>query len=1102
MDLQSCQSGSRLGGIGRYSIELAKAMAKRGEEHDFFVVLNSILSTSIPEVRSAFSNLIPQDRIKVFDTPPGIAELTNSKAKVRAAELIREKYISTLNPDVLHITSLFEGLQEDVITSVDCIFPGKRTAVTLYDLIPLIQRDRYLANRDALTHYLGKVDYLKKSGLLLAISDFSKKEAIDVLGIEESAIVNISSAADKRFEPLKIKKEIADQILKKYGISKKFLMYTGSFDQRKNHANLIKAFGKISYKIRKEYQLVIVGNGWDSLYADLNHVAKIAGLEEGEVVFAGHVHDSDLLPLYNLCYLFVFPSLAEGFGLPVLEAMSCGIPTICSNCTSLPEVIGWADAMFDPKDTDSIAKKMHQALTDANFRRALSERGLIQAKKFSWDESARKTIQAFEESILGNFKGVHRRSGILEASDNSLIINKIADLAEISILPDEAILEMAQTIASNQYQSESTIAISEDQDIKTKTGWVTTWNTKCGIASYSKYLIDKFPGKTIIFAQDSSDLVHDDKENVLRCWKSGYPDKLDRLKKAILKSEVESLIIQFNYSFFDFPAISLLLQEIAAQGIKIFITFHSTFDPSVTKKLSNLKDALLVCEGLIVHSMNDVRRLRNLGFSNSISFLPQGIVSVTPAEPLDFNSDGKRVLATYGFALPSKGLIEVLDAFSRLIKKDGPIYHLLMINAEYPDPASKIVINELKKFISENHIDSAVTLITDYLADETCIGYLKKADLVIYAYQETGESSSAAVRMGIAAQKPILVSPSNIFKDVESAVLVMDGSNAQSVETSIRKFFSDSDDSNSAILASAKSSKLWVSAHSYESLSRHLFWLMTKPKLMRLNYVIPRSFIMTQTSDKLTFTGESNELKSSIGERIGNVIKTSGRAGHLLFGPYLSVAPGVYTVEIFGEFNAEKTKSASIDIAIKGGSLILASGEITGTDSEHVLSILSFTIPEGGCTDLEVRIIVDKTTEILLSRMDIFPALRELPILYFGSDNSFGTQAGRRVGRSLQTTKRAGFLLFGPYLTLEAGAYEVKIFGSTENNNSLEATIDAAISSGNIILAQSDLHSPNANLELVTLQFSLENSCTDLEIRIKVTENSSFKISTILFAKK
>jgi glycosyltransferase involved in cell wall biosynthesis len=954
-------------------MELAKAMARQSGQHELWLALSALLPDSIAEIRYEFSDLVPQDRIRVFDAPPSIAELTNNKVKVRAAELIREEFLNSLKPDVIHVSSLFEGLQEDVITSVGKLYSGSNTAVTLYDLIPLVQRDRYLANKDALNHYLGKIDNLKEAGLLLSISEFSRNEAIDVLDITPDHIVNISSAADEKFRPLVIPKSREIQLLKKYGIHRKFLMYTGSFDQRKNQAKLIEAYGLLPGKVRKNYQLVIVGNGWNAIYEDLRVVARRSGLSDDELVFAGHVSDEDLLPLYNLCHLFVFPSLAEGFGLPILEAMSCGTPAIGSNCTSIPEVIGWSEALFDPRNVESIARKMNDALTDAGFYQRLRKHGLEQSKKFSWDESARLAINAFES----RYERVSKSFAINTRNTNDQSVNMVDSLAKlegISALPDGALLEMAQSIASNQYQCETILATALGRTGKLKVGWVTTWNTRCGIAAYSDFLVEHFPAEIAIFASETSETVKPDEANVVRCWQAGKIDDLQLLFNEIKRSNVEVIIVQFNYSFFDFASFSSFLQLIKLNGIRVFVTFHSTYDPSDSKRLVNLKDSLSICDGLIAHSMNDVNTLKKLGLTHNIQFLPQGIIEKKPSRAVkDLQFKEKHVIATYGFALPSKGLKETIEAFSKLLQKHGPDFHLLMVNAEYPDPISATFLGEIRARLKELSIEDHVTLITEYLSDELSLGYLQHADLVVYSYQKTGESSSAAVRMGIAAKRPVAVTPVSIFNDVQSSVFFFSGGNVDDIANGMYDILKLNLLNDPDAIQIKESARLWIAAHGYASVSRQLYWLIIETKSISINYYLPPSFTLSQASDKLGFIGTDSSLKTSVGKSVGECIQTTGKEGCLLFGPFLSVAPGDYRVVIYGSVGESGIGSAIADVAIQSGACILAKDSISTLNEQDVLAVLCFTIPEGGCTDLEVRVWVGDDTDMQISKIEIAP---------------------------------------------------------------------------------------------------------------------------------
>jgi glycosyltransferase involved in cell wall biosynthesis len=981
IDFQSCQSGSRLGGIGRYSIELAKAMARANSKHELWLVLSNLLPTAEAEVRYEFANLIPQDKIRVFDAPSGIAGLTGNKTKVRAAELIREDFLSRLKPDIVHITSLIEGLSEDVITSVGQVFPGSRTAVTLYDLIPFVQRDRYLTTSDILHHYLGKIENLKKAGLLLSISEFSRREAIDVLGIHPDKIINISSAAEKRFRLMNVSPEVAAELRQRYGVRKNFLMYTGSFDQRKNHVNLIKAFGLLPSSVRKDHQLLIVGNGWDGIYQQLREVGRKSGLGEGELLFAGHVSDADLLPLYNLCDLFVFPSLAEGFGLPVLEAMSCGTPAICSNCTSLPEVIGWKEAQFDPHKPESIAKTMHRALSDNDFKAALRARGLEQSKKFSWDASARKAIEGFERledrlrkriAVSMDNAGV-KTAGLSVATISAPnLVEELAKLEGITTLPDGALQEMASCIGLNIHQAETMAAIAAGECSNLRVGWVTTWNTRCGIASYSQFLIDHFSANVTVFAPEAEWTTQADATNIKRCWESGISDDLTRLFAEIKRKSIEVLIVQFNYSFFDFAKFSTFIQDVTACAIRVFVTFHSTHDPSESKRLINIVPALTQCRGLMVHSLKDVKVLRALGLSNNTIFVPQGVVRIKPSSISNLDFMGKTVIATYGFALPGKGMKEMLEAFAILDRSEKG-FHLLMVNAEYPAKQSAEIISDVQTRAAELGIADKVTVISDYLKDESSLGYLQHADLIVYAYQNTGESSSAAVRMGIAAGRPVTVTPLSIFDDVAGSVYKLPGISPDDIALGIKETLSLLKNNDPLAQNIAHSALLWRSAHDYASIARHLYWLAAKPKLQKTDYYIPPTFDLTQSSQPLDLMASGTALKTIVGEKYENKIRSTGREGNLMHGPFIAVGQGSYKAIIKGEMGSGGSGNAKADIAINSGTRILSEIDIASITADGTLAELFFRVPEGGCSDLEVRVQVSEKSDILISVVKLAP---------------------------------------------------------------------------------------------------------------------------------
>lgn len=398
IDMQGAQSvGSRNRGIGRYTIALAQGIVRNRGEHEIMLALNGLFPETIESIRSAFHGLFGQDHIKVWHAAsPVTAGYGGNECRRLSAEQLREAFLGNLRPDIVLVSSLMEGYGDDAITSIG-LLDSLPTASVLYDLIPYIHRRPYLEDPKYERWYLSKIDHLRRADLWLAISESTRQEGIRYLNFPESKVINVSTAADPQFQCMEVSEVVERTLREHYGLYRPFVMCGGGIDHRKNIEGLIRAFAQLPAGLRDAHQLVIVCAVWDEDVRRLQRLANQHGLADDDVIMTGFVPDEDLVALYNLCRLFVFPSWHEGFGLPVLEAMRCGAPVIGANRSSIPEVIGWDDALFDPYSDQSIATAMERGLSDEDFRAELARHGTEQALKFSWDASAKRAIRAFEE---------------------------------------------------------------------------------------------------------------------------------------------------------------------------------------------------------------------------------------------------------------------------------------------------------------------------------------------------------------------------------------------------------------------------------------------------------------------------------------------------------------------------------------------------------------------------------------------------------------------------------------------------------------------------------------------------------------------------------
>jgi glycosyltransferase involved in cell wall biosynthesis len=284
----------------------------------------------------------------------------------------------------------------DIFHSPDFALPPVRQAHTVLTVHDLSFMRVPECSQPSLRAYLLRVvpPSVRRADVVLADSESTRSDVIELLGVSSDRVRVIYPGVDECFRRVQDTDVLAD-VRRRYRLPERFVLSVGTLQPRKNLTRLIEAYGQL--RADGDTKLVIAGGaGW--MYEGIFRRVEELRLQS-EVCFPGYVADVDLPALYTLADLFVFPSLYEGFGLPPLEAMACGTPVVTSNVSSLPEVVGDAALMVDPRDVGALANAMGRVLSEPSLRGAMVQRGLVQARSFTWSRAAEELLRLYHELV-------------------------------------------------------------------------------------------------------------------------------------------------------------------------------------------------------------------------------------------------------------------------------------------------------------------------------------------------------------------------------------------------------------------------------------------------------------------------------------------------------------------------------------------------------------------------------------------------------------------------------------------------------------------------------------------------------------------------------
>jgi glycosyltransferase involved in cell wall biosynthesis len=276
--------------------------------------------------------------------------------------------------------------------------PGVPTVLTVYDLIPL-RFPQFVSARARLLFRLAMTLALRAANQVVAISEATLRDLHRVFHFSKEKIQVIPLAAGKNFHPPA--REEIERVRAQYNLPDEYVLYLGINKPHKNLPRLVEAWAHLTRQRDIDNQKLVIAGAWEPRYPQVKQLAARLNLTQA-IIFLDSIPEVDLPALYGAARLFVFPSLYEGFGLPVLEALSCGTPVACSHTASLPEVAGEAAIYFDPAGPDKIAEALAKALNNAPLLEGLKARGLEQARKFTWRRTAQQTLQVYRQARTSN----------------------------------------------------------------------------------------------------------------------------------------------------------------------------------------------------------------------------------------------------------------------------------------------------------------------------------------------------------------------------------------------------------------------------------------------------------------------------------------------------------------------------------------------------------------------------------------------------------------------------------------------------------------------------------------------------------------------------
>jgi glycosyltransferase involved in cell wall biosynthesis/SAM-dependent methyltransferase len=711
--------------MGRYSQQQLREVLKLDSSNEYvlFCPLYGDRSLILPEIRNASNVIIAADPLVVDPL-----HLNNKKCLLAYAERF-QSWIAKHNIDVFHATAPF------VLSTCEAdlpIFNVCPLVVTFYDLIPLLYPERYLSPDPlAKTLYLRQLQFVSRANRFIAISQSARLDAVRYLGFPEESIDIAYPIADPCFRVLSTNEaeRALNKLRSRFRIPEEYVLSVSHMHFAKNLETLLRGYSLLPYSLRKIMPLVVAfalsGQDKESI-ADL---ARQFGIVEN-LIITNHITEEELVALYNRATLVVHASRYEGFGLPVLEAMSCGTPVITTTASSLPEVGGEAAVYVDPEDSQAFADAMEALCSDPDRRSTMQQQGLEQAKAFSGMQLARNTLASYEKARSTETGGINHAK------------------------PRVAIWSPLPPVGN-------------------------------GVASYSVDLAEQ------MLDQHEIEIFVDDgylpSLQLLNKFSIQHHSAFQRRQAS---APFDAIIYQLGASkehFYMYPA---LLQW---PGIPVLhdLAIDRALYEEFPDKHHILKPVLENSKAVLVHSEFARKELEAIFHSGRIKAIPYGVADCYRHQTSKANEDARSrlgfdpkafILGVFGIISPSKRIESVLSAFSTL-RSFCPNAHLVVIGPVYDG----VFARRLRTLIRNLKLESGVCFANPAsIGDESeqfSAQCMSACDAVIGLQSPAECHASRSLWQAMAAGKPLIISDLSDWSGLPDSVCLRVPTNGQEVES-------------------------------------------------------------------------------------------------------------------------------------------------------------------------------------------------------------------------------------------------------------------------------------------------------------------------------